>query len=584
MKKNIRISWCKTKDKNYITIFFFFSLLLLRACYGFCWTDEAFYVSMADRMWSGTRFISEEWHFAQLYAIVLGPIVYVYKILVGSYEGIYLFLRMFTVIIDTVAAGILYRTLKRQYNVYASLIATITFMLYSRANIITFSYYEAIRVAYLFLLLCFFQCYEKKAAFLKGIVSGSGLAVTGIINPYLCVCYLIGFIIYLFLIKRHIEIFQFENIKYTFIGMCISGMLWISYILYMVLKNNSITEIMMGISQIVAMQNTHSFNENPFLVFVDVFLKIATRFRYTMFLSVILFLYLISTNKQFKEERKENVILILISIIFVFDCIQAKKLHGGVFIALAIYGIQIFILTKHKNWKVMRVFFIPGCVLAVAMRFSSDVGIDAMTVGFSFSAIASIIFISDYMQEKVRRTKWSKYICYGVYMITVLLMLTGRLLLVYRDANLWQLNTMIEKGPAKGLYTTETHFREYNQLMNVMEKYCQGTGHVLILNWACWAYLCTDMGCGAPTTWRLTIDLRKNEMAEYYSLYPEKIPDVIIALNPEVGGWEDHWFSSGGGKLKPQEDSSRHELFTEILNNQLYEEEETELCKVYIRK
>ena len=68
-------------------------ILAVRAFYGFCWSDESFYLTFSHRLWTGQQLIVDEWHPVQFYAAMLHPVFTAYRFLFGV-TGIYLFARL----------------------------------------------------------------------------------------------------------------------------------------------------------------------------------------------------------------------------------------------------------------------------------------------------------------------------------------------------------------------------------------------------------------------------------------------------------------------------------------------------------
>ena len=61
------------KYSVYICFAVCFIILLWRARMGFCWTDECFYVSTADRFYRGSIPLVDEWYRTQLSSLIMLP-------------------------------------------------------------------------------------------------------------------------------------------------------------------------------------------------------------------------------------------------------------------------------------------------------------------------------------------------------------------------------------------------------------------------------------------------------------------------------------------------------------------------------
>ena len=88
------------------------AVLAVRALYGFCWSDESFYLTFAQRLWNGQKLILDEWHPVQFYSVLLYPILSLYRALFGT-TGIYLFAREVYVAAALATALFLFFTLCR---------------------------------------------------------------------------------------------------------------------------------------------------------------------------------------------------------------------------------------------------------------------------------------------------------------------------------------------------------------------------------------------------------------------------------------------------------------------------------------
>ena len=114
-------------------------VLAVRAMYGFCWSDESFYLTFAQRLWNGQKLILDEWHPVQFYSALFYPILSLYHVLFGN-RGIYLFAREVYVALAFGTAMLLYRTLCRKCAPFTSFLCAGLFLCYSRGNIWGLSY------------------------------------------------------------------------------------------------------------------------------------------------------------------------------------------------------------------------------------------------------------------------------------------------------------------------------------------------------------------------------------------------------------------------------------------------------------
>lgn len=136
-------------------------------------------------------------------------------------------------------------------------------------------------------------------------------------------------------------------------------------------------------------------------------------------------------------------------------------------------------------------------------------------------------------------------LCTCIIFIALFQTITLRFVNVYRDAPLTELTEKLDKGPASGLYTTPEHAAMYETVYDVLETYCQtdnldpdkeNNGRLFITKLLPFGYMCSDLKCGSPTTWRTKFSSVRLE--DYYTINPDRYPDIILVLNEEYGSYD----------------------------------------------
>lgn len=584
---------CGIKNIWLYLIFFLITIgLLVRGRYGFCWTDEAYYVSAANRFLNGDRIITDDWYLSQLFSLIVLPIIFVYRLIFGSMDGIYLFLRIIYVLTQTFIAIVFYKVLlKNKCEKISCFLASLMILFYCKAYICTLSYYSVIFQMFILMLLLLYD--NKNHKRLKAVGIGVCFTVITIINPYFSIIY---FLFLFFLIIMNITTknnknkkLWIQNYNLLFVFSFISILIGAFYIVSMIFKYNSIGEIIKCIP-IILKEDGYNYNKGLLYHFINPIMIVAARYKYTIVMSFLSFLYSFYLLKRnFLTEKKRLIIFIFNVMIFIFNCIPSGNWNGGIQTAFAILGLQVFIISKNKNWKIFIYFYISGLIMAIMMNLSSDTAFNAMTLGFAISGAASCIFMVDFIKE-VRKEWFKNFIIWiGILSISIAVIIPGffRVYVVYRDSNLVNLSSEITKGPAKGLWTTYEHNLQYEEVMSVMKTYCKGDGMVFISSWCPWAYLCTNMKCGAYSTWKIKMERDEEKLKTYYEMYPNRIPDVVVQLNDEIGKidilnkFKDfEWLST-----KPQADSMRYSSFLwKYLEENNYERIPVKCGVVYRKK
>lgn len=80
---------------------------------GFCWTDESFYVSTADRFYRGSIPLVGEWFRTQMSSILMIPFYALFIAVAGTNAGVILYFRLLYLLLSTAVAVVYYIVLKK---------------------------------------------------------------------------------------------------------------------------------------------------------------------------------------------------------------------------------------------------------------------------------------------------------------------------------------------------------------------------------------------------------------------------------------------------------------------------------------
>ena len=206
-------------------------------------------------------------------------------------------------------------------------------------------------------------------------------------------------------------------------------------------------------------------------------------------------------------------------------------------------------MTMYLPIIIALVLYFTG-VLASGFYFPfSDTGLDAMTVGFTISSAAGLLFLSragNYLagSRQLILRGIVRIISCGLFFLLLIIFCCHRFLGIYRDAPLSQLTTLLKEGPAAGLMTTNEHAEEYVSILKTIRDIhaLYPDGHVVFSKTLPWAYLTADWGYGSPSAWRN--NFQEDYFKAYYSLHPEKVPDLVFIFSPETAGYETAPFNN----------------------------------------
>ncbi len=512
-----------------------FIILLIRAFFSFNQNDESFYLALAHRLWLGEKLIIDEWQPAQFFAPVLLPFYSLYKAIVPSGEGVILFFRIIYIVLSFLTALYVMREFCKAGRVFSALIAASVVLLYSRANISGMSYYNICFLSGI-LIVCMYLKYQAP------IIIGILTAIMVLSNPYMAI--LAVPILFLLLVKDK------EHRK--FVLMIFASVALIA-VIYILLFLNNISEQIGSIRYLLSdpehqvgfmskARNAASGIYNITLKGVFAYLAV-----------IFFFLFLLSDRKK----KMLNRIFVILWYIVVFlsvlysICKIRNSIVAAVTIPLTISAIPCFaIMIREKKYDIFGiVIYFWGLAIALMFFFASNTLTDAMTVGFAVSSIGSIKIYDSFdptvSSDAAGNEKWAA-LGRKIYIITLACffacLFLQRTVGVYRDSNLLNLNSRITSGPARGLYTTEEHAKQYNEILSVINKVYEDnpSGNVLHFRLMPWAYIASDWNYGTSSAWRTYNTVLK----QYYQLNPEKYPNIVFVYSPDAGSWESSLFNN----------------------------------------
>ena len=551
-------------------------LLAVRSFFSFSWSDESFYLTMVHRFWLGERMFVDEWYTTQLSTPLILPFYTFYQWLMEGNEGIYLYFRLLYCGICGITALFCYLKLRESLSALTALLCTLVYLFYSRANIGGMSYYNMTLTLVLLATILLYSGLKKgKLKGIKLFFVGILLALAVLYTPFLSIPY-IAIFGGMLLNQRGRR--RWREILTVICATAITAVVYLSYIFSKV----ELKEILFNIPYVLnepELQKT-----NPFLAVPVIFLRIAWRYKWTIipYISIFIMVFYKNRKKEKLSVKQNKWILIANIIIFSVNYYLSRDMIGCVNIALVLLG-GIVLYTYYENEDKERItlltFGLAGISMVFAFTFSSDTGLDAMTIGFVPLAMMCIILMLQ--NKKIKSKKIVYQMMVSVVLFVILQTAELRLVSVYRDAPLNQLDTMITSGPAKYLYTTKEHEEQYITLKEDILQNVREDDKVFFSKNCFWTYLCVENEYGVPSSWRVGLDSPRLE--EYFSLNPEKIPTCVFVVKPEYGSFQSSMIQNNEKADRPNENKTEGFLYEYMMENN-YEIIETESAIVYRKK
>jgi hypothetical protein len=540
--------------------------LCWRAPYGFGFEDESCYLTFPYRFMMGDSPLTDEWLISQLFSVLLYLPVKIYVLISGSTEGIILFFRyLFIAFQGTISIAIYCRF--RKYGLI-SIFTFLIFCLYVPATVMALSHYSFITgISVLIGLMLSSEKRNRATLFIVGIF----FACLVLCNAFLAAVYFIYFLFVIILLisrrknsrffKQYSEYFSMKTWFWISLGIAFAASIFLIFLF----SRTTVHEIIINLPHIFEdsqyrlvsedgkTQNIISIKEtilgiiniNPYLFAV-----------YAALISVIF----IDKNRVV---RKFYYLIAgsVIAAAYILLIISSSKLYSYFLcmFPLTLLGLVCYILSKNKDKHLFFFLWVWGIIVAFFQDVASDQGYLLMSIGIVGSVVAGIIFMGKSIDEAdessgfkpnkhkdIHSGSTKKKVTASI-LVTVLLFQIGFECYILADfksicpeyfyndylklASIGEnLDVTVQRGPAKGLITTENTASIYNNILSDLSYIKdRGKGALLIAANYPWGYLYAGMPYATYTTWFLADRLPETmqRLSEYYKLHPEKSPEYI---------------------------------------------------------
>ncbi len=491
--------------------------LIIRAFFGFCSSDEPFYLSTTKRLFEGDLIFVHDWFPTQLSSLILLPFYAGFVTFTGGTEGVILFFRILYALVTLGIAAASYFIVSKRYSLFTAFSCAFFMLFYVHLNIATLSYYAMCFEFYVFSMLLL--TLEKKPFY---ILSGFVFSLAVLSLPSLAVPFSLAFAVLFFVSFKQKDVRQ--GLIFTMTGIIAALIL---FLIYLFASGNSISGLIEYLPYVLSDDEHITSLVAPFKKF---FTSISDVYGKVFYLSFVLAFFGLLTNR-FKK---------LLPFVFVSDCILffyylilSLGHTGFINTAFALFAGPLFFMCVKKDWFSFVSLFLGGLFVSMTYSYSSNGELYVLSIGHGIACVGAILFTDGFIKENGKLTGYTV----RAFIITVLIQTAVlRFINVYRDAPLRELNVRISEGPAAGLYTTASHEEIYSSVLEDIRRSDKKDGYVLFSKLLPWGYLACDMRVSAPSTWRNMINSERLE--EFYRLFPDRKPDVIFVLDADVGSYD----------------------------------------------
>ena len=570
MKKQVQIRQGRGGGYTLLSLLLLFGglgLLLWRCQYSFCWSDESFYLSTVHRFWLGDAPFRDEWNTGQLYAVLLLPFYGAWRALAGSTEGIYLAARVTAVLLIFAEALGLWLLMRRRWP-GAALAGSLLVLFYAKANLSGLSYYTLAFFFFFGGLLILYGLWQKRPG---GPARAALLALAGVLEALAVVCMPFAALLWLAVL---VPLFlpRLKRWRSACLWLIAGAVLAAAVYLGWVLSRVSLAEILENLPWVLSDPDSNTVSL-PVLI-----LKFFAQPFYQLLPGLVLWgpalaftLWARLRGKEIPDSRRQHLFGAA-AMGFVLNILGSGAMLGRAHLALCVLGLECWLLlpAARRPRAELAFFGLPGFAFAFIWQIGSNTGFSGMTLGFAVMVPFGAACLESLLGEAAVASTVSggrvRALLAVLLILPVAVSAWQRVALVYRDAPLSECMVRLEEGPAWGLYTSPGAAEQYTQLCQVLaEDSADAQGPIFISALAPWAYLCTDRPVAAPTTWRIYTN--SSVLEGYYQLYPQRQPQTVLILNPEMGAYVS--------TIQPEENSAPNTPAQEGFLLELLEKEYT---------
>ena len=536
--------------------------------YGVCYPDESAYISFAERFMHGERPLIDEWNTAQIASLLLCPLCRVYTALVGSNDGILLFMRYLFAAFNAAFFWCMYIPLRKWR--WHALIATILFCAYIPGGLFACNYYTVpIRLLMLVCLILFSDRQKPLPLLAAGVL----LAVSVLQQPGLALLYLV------YSVLVWIRFFKSKKGKpfwdeYSF---CLRMRAWqyisltaalcaVVFFCWLTARCGLRTILTYLPYVFTDPEYDYSAHGGAWIIF---FRKLAVCVQIygaacAICALVILVLSVVWACGKLRSRRAiwQKLLFGAACAVWIWSCVQPFFLQTESFpdIFFKVYpaplfwfGFACYLLCEQKN-KPLFFFWIVGLLSSLCIDVCSEV---AISVGVPISFLADTVFFTDLVGElrrevplkkavnmtQLRSRKKEKLLAVFVRRMTQLtcacfavcfvLLLACENTVVpehfIRGTPLASLAVTCEKGPCRSIRYPQSYGKYYSDSLSDIDTLKQKQPkNLFIYGMAPELYLYADLPYAAYScwTWRYMPNLIERQIL-FWTLQPERLPECI---------------------------------------------------------
>ena len=512
-----------------LIVVFLICIAKLYFCFfGVEFTDEIFPIAISYSFSKGALPYLDEWNVTQNTSIFFTPITMLYCYFFQT-EAIVLFYRFFYFLLTGIIFFFSYIKIKKFINNKVLFIILAHFMIGNQYILNTIGYNSITNLLFFFgtILFCRLHCAPPSNTKSKALIQIS----LGICHGAICIIYpsIAFFLCFLFLFY----IFITKERKFFFLYYTFGFFMAIAYPIFSLWRAGlpailDIREYISGfnlinVGSIKVLYNKFSSINKINIIFIIIF---------------YCFYYNSRTTEKFKETLFFGLVASLTITGFIYFIILKHNFSDlSIYLGfLPIFFVPFFLKSNATIRQTFFLLWVPPFLATFMPVISSTQGANAScvltvnTVTFSFLLIALCLLKNENLISK----KFSKAFVY-LGIIGFFILALSQFTQPYRDDHLSVLETRIESGPYKGLYTTAAKAEFLTKITKaVREASYNKESTILFYDRFPAGYLLTNANPYTPTIWmfqqrKYNPPLNRKLFIRYYAK-KNKLPTIIVRM------------------------------------------------------
>ena len=506
-------------------------ILFWRCFYSVNTTDEAYYIGTVYRLWFGDGMLCDEWNpTQQMCSFWLYPFYAFFRMILGSNDGMILAFRLLYIIFQLFVSGYIYGKLKK-YG-YISFLPIFFYLLSTAFNINSLSYNTMANSALVALLVTLVMM--EKPDWKNSIWCGIFASIVVMGNPYAVFAYVLygaACVIVTLLFKKWNKEIPVSLQFTTFFKMSLTAAGVLVIFLIFTFWHATLERIVKNLPYIVGDQE-HIQRWN---------VKISDYFRYFKehYLGAVLVPIVVSVSALFDQKRvKHGAVYMALSAAAILPYMIRHGLVSNyvpinlVTVPICFLGFTAYVVSEKKLRRVFYIWYLPAMVYPFIVQLTSNTGPLAVSAGFVTAGAASVLLAASWAMEQENRLV--KNALHGVIILQLMIMLFLRITYVWVDAPLSELTTKVERGAAKGLYTTEAAAQYYEEMYDDIDalNMTEDDGF-LVVGSEPLLYLYADRQVASYSTWQVYTN--ETRLYRYYEIHDGegRFPRVVYCAEAD---------------------------------------------------